>query len=68
MKQFQQVNVIGFLAEVAFKEMVNGGFKHEGIVDGDISNTVNAEPTGLSATSEGLVHDVIGDEEEGLKL
>jgi hypothetical protein len=68
MKQFERVDAVGLLAEMGLEKMVVDGLEHKGVVDGDVSHPLYTEPAGLSATSEGLVHDVIGDEEEGLKL
>ena len=50
------------------EQLVDGGFEHERVVDSDISDTFFFVPTWLSSASEGLVHNVIGNEEGGLKL
>ena len=51
-----------------FEEVVDGTLEHERVVDGDQVHALDAEPTWLSATSDRLVHHVVGDEEEGLEL
>jgi hypothetical protein len=48
--------------------MVDGGFEQECVVDSDIPDAVVFVPAWLSSASEGLVHNVIGNEEEGLEL
>lgn len=54
-------------AEVLGEEDVDGGFEHEGVVDGDHADFGELVPARLAAAGLGAVHDVVGDEEEGLQ-
>jgi hypothetical protein len=67
-EELEQVDVKLFTAEVGLEELVNGSFKHKGIVDSDHPNLRQAVPAGLRTTRNGGVHDVVGDQEEGLQL
>lgn len=67
-EELEQVDVELFTAEVGLEKLVNGSFKHEGIVDGDHPNLRQAVPAGLGTTRNGRVHDIIRDQEEGLQL
>ena len=40
MEQFKEVDIIFFRSEMLLEQIVNGSFKHERIVDGDIANSV----------------------------
>ena len=50
------------------EEVVDGALEHEGVVNGDEVDALNTEPTGLSSTGDGLIHHVVGNEEERLEL
>jgi hypothetical protein len=53
---------------MGFQEMVYRRFEHKRVVDGDISNMSNAEPTWLAPSRDRLVHDIVRDQKEGLEL
>lgn len=67
-EQLEQVDVVRFLAEMRFDEMVYGSFEHEGVVDGDVLNTWYTVPARLITTSDRLIHHIIGNKEERLEL
>ena len=50
------------------EQMIDSGFKHERVVDGNIADAILLVPAWLPSTGNGLVHDVIRDKEEGLEL
>lgn len=60
--------------EVTSQELIDGSFQHESIVDSNIPDVANGRdttlsdsvPTGLTATGNRLVHDVVRDKEECL--
>jgi hypothetical protein len=67
LEQLDEVDVCGVGAEVLLQEDEDGGLEHEGVVDGDHADAGLEVPAGLTAAGLGGVHDVVGDEEEGLK-
>ena len=67
MEDFEEAGVFGVGFEVFGEEDVDGGFEHEGVVDGDHADFWELVPAGLAAAGLGAVHDVVGDEEEGLE-
>ncbi|KAH3662392.1 hypothetical protein OGAPHI_005644 [Ogataea philodendri] len=67
MEQFQQVDVIGVLSEVFLEQHVQGTFEHERVVDGDLIDTFDSVPAGLTSSGDRLVHHVIGNKEVGLQ-
>lgn len=67
-EELQEVSVDWVAAEVGLKEVVDGAFEHEGVVDGDRANALDAEPAWLAAAREALVHHVVRNEEVRLKL
>lgn len=66
-EEFNHVDVALVLAEVLLQEHVDGRFQDEGIVDGNHANAGLQVPARLSTASLGGIHDVVGDEEEGLE-
>jgi hypothetical protein len=54
-------------AEVLLEQDEDGGLEHESVVDGDHTDVGGEVPAGLAAAGLGRVHDVVGDEEEGLQ-
>lgn len=66
-EEFEELGVVGVGVEVLFKEDVDGGFEHEGVVDGDHAHFRELVPAGLAAAGLRRVHDVVRDEEEGLE-
>lgn len=68
MEQIQEIRVVILFAEVCLYKIVNGRFEHEGVVNRDHAHLGNTIPAGLATTSDGRVHHVIGDKEEGLQL
>ena len=66
-EQLKQIDVRRVTADVLLEEGVNGGFKQKGVVDGDHSNLWLAVPAGCSSSGDTAIHDIIGDEEEGLE-
>ncbi len=67
MKYFQEAGVRRVGIEMLTEEDVDGGFEHEGVVDGDHADFWEFVPAGLTAAGLGTVHHVVGDEEEGLE-
>lgn len=67
MEEFYKLNVGRVGAEVFLEEAVNGGFEHEGIVDCNHPDVWLLVPAWLSSASDAAVHDIVGDEEEGLE-
>jgi hypothetical protein len=53
---------------MALQEVVDGRLEHEGVINGNVANFFEPEPARLAAPRKGLVHDIVCDEEEGLKL
>lgn len=66
-EELDEVDVGGVVAEVLLEEGVDGHLEHEGVVDGDHADAVLAVPAGGAAAGDAAVHDVVGDEEEGLQ-
>lgn len=66
-EEFEELGVVGVGVEVLFEQDVDGGFEHEGVVDGDHADFRELVPAGLAAAGLGRVHDVVRDEEEGLE-
>lgn len=66
-EEFEEHAVIRFGAEVLLEQKVDGGFQHEGVVDGNVADTVDAVPARLTSASDAGIHHVIGDEEVGLE-
>lgn len=66
-EELNEVDVGGVRAEVLLEEGVDGRLQHEGIVDGNHANTVLAVPARLTTAGDAAVHDIVGDEEEGLE-
>jgi len=67
LEQLDDVDVGRVAAEVLLEEDEDGGLEHEGVVDGDHADLGLEVPAGLAAAGLGRVHDVVGDEEEGLE-
>lgn len=67
-EELEEVNVIALLSEMALDEMVNRRLEHERVVDSDEPDFRFLVPTRLSSTSEGSIHDIVGNEEERLQL
>ena len=65
-EELEEVDVRRVTAEVFLQQDVDSRLEHEGVVDGDHGDAGLAVPTGLPASCEGGVHDVVRDEEEGL--
>jgi len=66
-EEFHEVYIAWVAAEVFFEQDEDGGFEHEGVVDGDQVYGGEAVPAGLAAAGEGGIHYVIGDKEKGLE-
>ena len=67
MEEFENGEVGRVSAEVGPEKEINATFKHEGVVDGDHADLWPAVPARLRAARVRCVHDVVGDEEEGLE-
>lgn len=67
MEELKKVNIGRVGAEELLEESVDDGLEHESIVDGDHTNTILAVPAGLATAGDAAVHNVVGDEEEGLE-
>jgi hypothetical protein len=67
LEELNEVDVRGVTAEVLLEQDEDGGLEHEGVVDGDHADVGREVPAGLAAAGLGRVHDVVGDEEEGLQ-
>lgn len=55
------------LSKMRAQENVYGALEHEGVIDGDHADARLAVPTRLASPGDGAVHNVVGDEEEGLE-
>ena len=67
LKEVDQVDINGRVAKVLAKEAVNHALEHERVVNGVEPDLRESKKAGLAATRDGGIHDVIGDEEEGLE-
>ena len=67
-ENLQNVDITWFITEMRLEEVVYRCLEHEGVINGDVSDALDAEPARLAAAREGLVHDVVCDEEECLEL
>ena len=54
-------------AETLLQDEVDGPLKHEGVVDGDQTDTLVTVPAGQATAGNGTVHKIIADQEEGLE-
>ena len=52
-EELEDGDVGGVCGEVRFQQDVDGGFEHEGVVDGDGADVREAEPAGLAAAGVG---------------
>ena len=68
MEQVDQLDVIRRIMEVCLEHLVYRALEDKRVIEGDVTHALDAEPTGLTAACEGLVHEVVGDEEMGLQL
>lgn len=66
-EELDEVNVGGVRAEELLQERVDACLEHEGVVDGDHTDTLLAVPAGLATTGDGRVHNIIGHQEESLQ-
>lgn len=66
-EELDQVNVGGVRAEALLEDKVDGGFQHEGIVDGNEADALLAVPAGLTTAGDGAVHNIITHQEESLQ-
>ena len=46
-------------SEVLLEQDEDGGFEHEGVVDGNHADVGHAVPAWVAATCDGAVHDVV---------
>jgi hypothetical protein len=67
LEELDEVDVRSVGAEVLLEEDEDGGLEHEGVVNGDHADFGCEVPAGLATAGLGRVHDVVGDEEEGLQ-
>lgn len=67
-EELQEMDVIGLGAEMLLEEEVDGALEHERVVDRDVIHALHAEPAGLAAAGDGLVHHVVRHKEERLQL
>lgn len=67
MEELHKVDVRGVRTEMFLENDVDTGFQHESVVDCDHAHALLAVPTGLATSSDGAVHDVVTNEEEGLQ-
>lgn len=65
-EQFYQVDIVWLALEMRLEEVIDRGLEHEGVVDGYQTDVRIAEPTGLGATSDRAIHNVVRDEEISL--
>ena len=68
MEEIEQIDVVRFLTEMFLEKVINRALEHEGIVDSDHADTLIAVPARLATTGDTGVHNIIRDQEEGLKL
>ena len=64
-----EVDIKGFLMEVFANYLMDRAFNDERIIHGfSTTDTLRAVPAGLTTTSDAGVHDIVTDENVGLKL
>lgn len=66
-EELDELDVAGVVAEELLEDHVDARLEDEGVVDGDHADSFLAVPAGLAAAGDAAVHDVVGDEEEGLE-
>ena len=67
-EQLEELDVGGVLLEVAAEGLVDEDLEEEGVVNGIVLGDVRVlVPARSAAAGDGAVHDVVGDEEEGLE-
>lgn len=67
MEELDDIDVGGVRAEALLQDEVDSPLQHEGVVDGDQTNTLVTVPAGQATTGNGTVHKIIADQEEGLE-
>jgi hypothetical protein len=65
-EELYDVNVIALLSEMILDEVVNRRFKHKRVVYSDEPDFGLLVPARLPPAGIRRIHDIIGDEEEGL--
>lgn len=68
MEQLNEVDVVRVLPEMQFQQVVDRAFKHKGIVDCNVADTLDSVPAWLASTSDRSIHHIVRDKEESLKL
>jgi hypothetical protein len=68
MEELEKIHVVLLATEVRLEEMVDRTLEEERVVDGDVPHAFGTIPAGLTTSGDGLVHHVVGNEEESLEL
>ena len=68
MKFLQYFSVERLFAKVLLQYFINAALEENAVVEGNQADVVLLVPAGLPSASLGAVHDVVGDQEEGLEL
>ena len=66
-KKLQDINVKGVLSKMLLEQNVYGRFKHEAIVDSNVSNLWHTIPAWASTSRDARVHNIIRNEEHSLQ-
>lgn len=67
-EKFEKIDIARVLLEVQLYQAIDGGVDQKPIVDRNHADFLDAIPARLITTSDRRIHDVIGNEEVGLKL
>lgn len=68
MEQFDEFNIVISLLEVFLQKDIDTRFEDKGIVNSNHTNILRFVPTRLTTTSDGSIHNIIGNQKESLKL
>jgi len=68
MEQFYEFDIVVGLLEVFLQKDVDTRLKDERVVDSNHADTLTLVPTRLTTTSDRGIHNIIGNQKEGLKL
>lgn len=67
-EKFEKIDIARVLLEVQLYQRIDGGVDQKRIVDGNHPDFLDAIPARLITTSDRRIHDIVGNEEVGLKL
>ena len=67
MEELHDMSISGMRTEMTSEENIDRGFQHECVIYGDHPDIRAAEPAWLPPPCVRCVHDIVGNEEEGLQ-